>query len=145
MLRAEYDINERTIRTDEHNILNRDCHVRITLQELIGSEGPHSTFHQYCLYASYVQGANFDKYNYSRGKPYEDGTAICFCCMKLIHVNINLGSKANQFDLMKDHYDYECLRPQTEREPSNAQLAWNSLPNDGTPDDKKLLGLMRHK
>ncbi|CAJ0868181.1 18778_t:CDS:2 [Entrophospora sp. SA101] len=32
-----------------------------------------------------------------------------------------------------------------EKEPSNAQLAWNSLPNDNTPDDKKFLGLTQHK
>ncbi|RHZ47954.1 hypothetical protein Glove_564g73 [Diversispora epigaea] len=88
--------------------------------------------------------------------------------MKLMHVNVNLGPKASQFDLMKDHYDYECSRPQIdygysrprtefgcarviqrlwrnfrEREPSDARLAWNSLSNDNTPDDKKFLGLTR--
>ncbi|CAG8633659.1 14182_t:CDS:2 [Cetraspora pellucida] len=69
MLRAEHDINERIARTSRHNVLNRvinakrpydfismifegempiqwGCHVRITLQELIGSEGSRSTFYQ---------------------------------------------------------------------------------------------------
>jgi hypothetical protein len=129
----------------------------MALQELCSWRGTRSTYHEYCLHASHVQGANFDKYNYSRGKPYEDGTAICFSCMKLMYVNVNLGPKASQFDLMKDHYDYECSNHRTdfgrarliqrlwkifrEREPSNARLSWNSLPNDNTPDDKNFLGL----
>ncbi|CAG8762431.1 9156_t:CDS:1, partial [Dentiscutata heterogama] len=94
-------------KTGEHNVLNRvidaerpynfismifegemsiqwGCHVRITLQELIGSGDPRSIFHQYCLHASHVQDANFDKYNYSRDKPYEDSIAICFYYMKLM-------------------------------------------------------------
>ncbi|RHZ88055.1 hypothetical protein Glove_26g317 [Diversispora epigaea] len=32
-----------------------------------------------------------------------------------------------------------------EKEPSNARLAWNSLPNDGTSDDEKFLTLIPHK
>jgi hypothetical protein len=171
MTRAEYNINRRLERTGGHNVLNRvidaerpydsismifegktptqwACRVRIALQDLIGSGGTRSTYHELCLHASYIQGANFDKYNYSRGKPYENGTAICFRCMKLMHINVNLGPKASQFDLMKDHYDYECSRPQSvydssrprtefgcarviqrlwrnfrEREPSDARLA----------------------
>ncbi|CAG8475152.1 6842_t:CDS:2 [Cetraspora pellucida] len=66
------------------------CHVRITLQELIGSGG----------------------------------------------------LKTSQFDLMKDHYDYKCLRPQTGYGYSRPQT---DLPNDGTPDNKKLLSLTKHK
>ncbi|CAG8808100.1 20692_t:CDS:2 [Gigaspora margarita] len=117
MFRPEHNINKRIARTGGHNILDRvidaknpydSCRVRITLQELLEPGGSRSTYHQYCLHASHAQGTNFDKYNYSRGKPYEDGTAICFSCMKLMHVNVNLDSKASQFDLMKDHYDHEC-------------------------------------
>ncbi|RHZ65135.1 hypothetical protein Glove_319g195 [Diversispora epigaea] len=120
--------------------------------------------------SSYIQGANFDKYNYNRGRLYENGTAICFRCMKLMYVNVNLGPDVDPFDLMKDHYDYECSRPQSiygylrsrtefgcarviqklwrnfrKREPSDAQLAWNSLLNDNTLDDKKFLGLTQCK
>ncbi|CAJ0841157.1 5050_t:CDS:1, partial [Entrophospora sp. SA101] len=90
------------------------CRVRIALQELCSWGGPRSTFHQYCLHATYTQGANFDKHNYSRGRLYEDGTAICFRCMKLMHVNVNLGPNVDPFDLMKEHYDHECSRPHTD-------------------------------
>ncbi|RHZ84512.1 hypothetical protein Glove_80g7 [Diversispora epigaea] len=193
MSRAHHNINRRLEITGGHNVLNRvieaerpydsismifegetpiqwACRVRIALRDLIGPGGPRSTYHELCLHASHVQGANFDKYNYSRGKPYEDGTAICFRCMKLMHINVNLGPKASQFDLMKDHYDYECSRPQSvydssrprtefgcarviqrlwrnfrEREPSDARHAWNSLSNDNTPDDKKFLGITPRK
>ncbi|CAG8837525.1 12237_t:CDS:1, partial [Gigaspora margarita] len=89
MSKPEHNINERIARTRGHNILDRvidtenpydcisiiledetpiqwACHVRITLQELLGPGGPRSTYHQYCLHASHAQGTNFDKYNYSR-------------------------------------------------------------------------------
>ncbi|CAG8505800.1 12446_t:CDS:2 [Cetraspora pellucida] len=150
MSRAEYDINERIARTDRHNVLNR----------VIDAERP------YDFISMIFEG----EMPIHRNKPYKDSTAICFHCMKLMHVNVNLGSKASQFDLIKDHYNYECSRPQTgyrcsrprtefrcarviqrlwknfrERKLSNAQLAWNSLPNNGNLDDEKLLGLMRHK
>jgi len=62
---------------------------------------------------------------------------------------------------MISHWDNECDKPKTdfgkariiqrawrrfqEKEPSNARLAWNSLPNDNTPDDKKFLGLIPQK
>ncbi|CAG8653367.1 4532_t:CDS:1, partial [Paraglomus occultum] len=95
MSRAEHDINKRIARTGGHNVLNRiidaerpydsismifddetpiqwACHVRMSLQELLGPGAPRSTYHQYCLHASYTQGANFDKYKYSRSRPYED-------------------------------------------------------------------------
>ncbi|RIB20007.1 hypothetical protein C2G38_2180313 [Gigaspora rosea] len=45
------------------------------------------------------------------------------------------------FDMKRRYVD--CLVPK--KEPSNAQLAWNSLPNDNTPDDKKFLDLTRCK
>ncbi|RHZ71210.1 hypothetical protein Glove_261g91 [Diversispora epigaea] len=61
-------------------------------------------------------------------------------------------------DLMQEHWDHEYDKPKTdfgkariiqrtfrrfkERVPSNTRLAWNSLPNDGTPDDEKILGLI---
>ncbi|RHZ72256.1 hypothetical protein Glove_243g12 [Diversispora epigaea] len=157
MSRTHHNINKRFAITGKHNVLNRiidaerpydsismifegetpiqwTCHVRIAFQDLI------------------------------------DGTAICFHCIKLMHINVNLGLKASQFDLMKDHYDYECSRSQSvydssrsrtkfgcarvvqrlwrnfrEREPSDAQLAWNSLSNDNIPDNKKFLGLTRCK
>ncbi|RHZ75665.1 hypothetical protein Glove_212g179 [Diversispora epigaea] len=32
-----------------------------------------------------------------------------------------------------------------EKEPSNVRLAWDSLPNDNTPDDKKFLGSTSRK
>ncbi|CAG8813586.1 12071_t:CDS:2 [Gigaspora margarita] len=113
MSRPEHNINEKIARTRGHNIFDRvidtensyncisiiledktpiqwACRIRITLQELLGPGGPHSTYHQYCLHASHAQDTNFDKYNYSRG------------------------SKASQFDLMKDHYDHECSNSQTD-------------------------------
>ncbi|RHZ54905.1 hypothetical protein Glove_421g107 [Diversispora epigaea] len=193
MSRAHHNINRRLEITGEHNVLNRvidterpydsismifegespiqwACRVRIALQYLISPGGTKSLYYDLCLHASYIQGANFDKYNYSRGRPYEDGTAICFRCIKFMHINVNLGPNASQFDLMKDHYNYECSRSQfvydssrprtefgyarviqrlwrnfRERQPSDAQLAWNSLSNDNTPDDKKFLGLTRRK
>ncbi|CAJ0748575.1 3462_t:CDS:2, partial [Entrophospora sp. SA101] len=86
MSRAEYNINRRLERTGGHNRLNRV----IDAERPYDSIRPRSTFHQYCLHATYTQGANFDKHNYSRGRLYEDGTAICFRCMKLMHVNVNL-------------------------------------------------------
>ena len=55
----------------------------------------------------------------------------------------------------------DCFRPKTdfgyariiqkfwrsfkEKEPSNARLAWLSLPNDNIPEDKKFLGLTSHE
>jgi len=159
MSRAEYNINRRLERTGGHNRLNRvidaerpydsismifdgetpiqwACRVRIALQELCSWGGPRSTFHQYCLHATYTQGANFDKHNYSRGP------------------------NVDPFDLMKEHYDHECSRPHTdfgharliqrvwrrfqEKEPSNARLAWNSLPNDNTPDVPLLIDNMKN-
>ncbi|CAG8641072.1 14279_t:CDS:2, partial [Cetraspora pellucida] len=89
MSRAEHDINERIARTGGHNVLNKVIDAKRPYN-FISPGGSRSTFHQYCLHASHVQGANFDKYNYSRGKSYEDGTAICFRYMKLMHVNVNL-------------------------------------------------------
>ncbi|CAG8705699.1 11657_t:CDS:2, partial [Gigaspora margarita] len=117
MSRPEHNINERIAKTGGHNILDRvidaekpyDC-ISIILE----GETPIQWAIRYCLHASHVQGMNFDRYNYKRGKPYEGGTAICFSCMKLMHVNVNLGPNTNPFDLMKDHYDHECSKPRTE-------------------------------
>jgi len=62
---------------------------------------------------------------------------------------------------MQEHWDYGCDKARTrdgsariiqqayrrfqERVPSNARLAWNSLANDGTPNDEKFLTLIPHK
>ncbi|CAJ0831512.1 9978_t:CDS:2 [Entrophospora sp. SA101] len=144
MSRAEYNINRRLERTGGHNRLNRvidaerpydsismifdgetpiqwACRVRIALQELCSWGGPRSTFHQYCLHATYTQGANFDKHNYSRGRLYEDGTAICFRCMKLMHVNVNLDQI--KIRLNKEYAEYI---KKYNRYPGNAEfeISW---------------------
>src|SRR2546430_1468220 len=99
MSRPHHNINRRLETTGGHNALDRvvdaenpydcisiifedeipvqwACRIRMSLQELLGPGGPCSVYHQYCLHASYTQGANFDKYNYSRGRPYEDGLPL---------------------------------------------------------------------
>ncbi|CAG8565221.1 19304_t:CDS:2 [Cetraspora pellucida] len=127
MLRAEHNINERIARTDEHNILNK----------VIDAERSYD-------FISIIFKEETPIY---KGKPYEDSTAICFHYIKLIHVNVNLGLKASQFDLMKDLYDYECLRLQTSYRCSRLRTEFEcaKLPNDSIPDDEKLLGLIKHK
>ncbi|CAG8521940.1 3792_t:CDS:2 [Ambispora gerdemannii] len=98
--------------------------------------------------------ANFDKYNYCRGKLYEDGTAICFGCMQLMRVNVNLGPEVFLSDLIENHWKTECskthdgyarkiqpaFREFRKRELSNARLAWNSCKNDSIPTEDKFLG-----
>ena len=62
---------------------------------------------------------------------------------------------------MQKHWDQECNKPKSqdgyariiqnawrrfrERVPSNAKLAWNSLSNNGTSEDKKFLGIIPRK
>jgi hypothetical protein len=99
--------------------------------------------------------------------------AICFGCWKLIKIDDVNPKKSFHFtrkryfdrlvpsDLMINHWDNECDKLKTnfgkariiqnawrqfqEKELSNARLAWNSLQNDSTPDNKKFLGLTQHK
>ncbi|RIB11846.1 hypothetical protein C2G38_2102531 [Gigaspora rosea] len=85
--------------------------------------------------------------------------AICLNCWKLIQVNDEKPKKVyasaiyryierlEPADLMKQHWDYSCSKAKTrdERDPSNARLAWLSLPNNNIPEDKKFLGLTSHE
>ncbi|RIB20511.1 hypothetical protein C2G38_2080591 [Gigaspora rosea] len=99
--------------------------------------------------------------------------AICLYCWKLIQVNDEKPKKVyasaiyryierlEPADLMKQHWDYSCSKAKTrdglariiqnawrrfkERDPSNARLAWLSLPNDNILEDKKFLGLTSHE
>ena len=99
--------------------------------------------------------------------------AICFDCWQLIQVNdvkpkrvyasalYRYNERVEPKDLMQEHWNYSCSKAKTrdgsariiqlayrrfrEKEPSNARLAWNSLPNDGTSDDEKFLTLIPHK
>ncbi|RIB28846.1 hypothetical protein C2G38_2156800 [Gigaspora rosea] len=66
--------------------------------------------------------------------------AICFGCWKLIKIDDVQPKKS--FHFTRRRY-VDRLVPK--KEPSNARLAWNSLPNNNTPDDKKFLGLTRCK
>ncbi|CAG8637840.1 30061_t:CDS:2, partial [Gigaspora margarita] len=90
---AEYDINKRVAKTGRHNILNKN----------INAKNPYD-----CI--SIILKDEIPIY---RDRLYEDSTAICFGCIKLMHINVNLASKASQFDLMKDYYNYKRSNPQT--------------------------------
>ncbi|RHZ63523.1 hypothetical protein Glove_329g26 [Diversispora epigaea] len=145
--------------------------VRVPLQNLLNA-GKFSVYHRYALFGSFGQGKliNFD---YRRPRIHKSHMAICFGCWKLIKIDDVHPKKSFHFtrqryvdrlvpsDLMISHWDNECDKPKTdfgkariiqsawrrfrEKEPSNTRLAWNSLPNDNTPDDKKLLGLIPRK
>ena len=145
--------------------------VRVPLQELI-SEKKGSFYHRYCLFASFGKGKLVD-FEYYRPRIHKTHMAICFDCMKLIKIDDVKPRKSFDYlyrrfieivepkDLMQHHWDTECDKPKSrdghariiqrawrrfqEKEPSNARLAWNSLPNDNTPDDKKFLTLIPHK
>ncbi|RHZ55612.1 hypothetical protein Glove_413g19 [Diversispora epigaea] len=126
--------------------------VRVPLQELV-SEKKRSVYHVHCLYGGFGN-SKLVNHDYYRPRIHKANVAICLDCMKLIHVD-------NPEDLIQKHWDHECNKPKTdfgkariiqrtfrrfkERVPSNARLAWNSLPNDGTPDNKKFLTLIPHK
>ncbi|RHZ69850.1 hypothetical protein Glove_277g12 [Diversispora epigaea] len=99
--------------------------------------------------------------------------AICLSCWKLIKIDDVNPKKSFHFtrqryvdrlvssDLMISHWNTECNKPKTdfgharviqraykrfkERIPSNARLAWLSLPNDNIPDDEKFLTLIPYK
>jgi hypothetical protein len=92
--------------------------------------------------------------------------------MKLIHIDNVKPTKTFHYarrryveiikpeDLMQKHWDHECDKPKSryghariiqrawrrfqEKEPSNARLAWNSLPNDNTPDVPLLIDNMKN-
>ncbi|RHZ45688.1 hypothetical protein Glove_661g57 [Diversispora epigaea] len=137
--------------------------VRVPLQNLLNA-GKFSVYHRYALFESFGQGKliNFD---YRRPRIHKSHMAICFGCWKLIKIDDVHPKKS--FHFTRQRYvdrlvpNNECDKPKTdfgrarviqraykrfkERVPSNARLAWNSLPNDGTPDDEKLLGLTRRK
>ncbi|CAG8689627.1 7434_t:CDS:2 [Cetraspora pellucida] len=138
--------------------------VRVPLQELV-SEKKWSVYHVCCLYASFGKGKLVD-YDYYRPKIHKTRMAICLNCWQLIQVNDVKPKKIYAFaiyryietvepaDLMKQHWDYSygsariiqnAWRRFKERDPSNAWLAWLSLPNDNIPEDKKFLGLMSHE
>ncbi|CAJ0844173.1 6282_t:CDS:1 [Entrophospora sp. SA101] len=145
--------------------------VRVPLQELV-SERKGSFYHRYCLFGSYGKGRLVD-FDYYRPRIHRSHMAICLDCMKLTKIDDVKPRKSFDYgwqrfieiveskDLMQYHWDHECDKPKTEfghariiqrvwrrfqeKEPSNARLARNSLPNDNTPDDKKFLTLIPHK
>ncbi|RHZ75221.1 hypothetical protein Glove_216g31 [Diversispora epigaea] len=145
--------------------------VRVPLQELV-SEKKRSLYHVHCLYGGFGN-SKLVNHDYYRPRIHKANVAICLDCMKLIHVDnvkpkkiyasalYRYIEKIVPSDLMISHWDNECDKPKTdfgrarviqraykrfkERVPSNAHLTWNSLPNDGTPDDKKFLTLIPHK
>jgi len=145
--------------------------VRIPLQNLLNAR-KFSVYHRRCLFASFGKG-KFVNFNYYRPRIHKSHMAICFGCWKLIKIDDVQPKKLFHFtrkryieiikpdDLMQKHWDHECDKPKSrdgyariiqrafrrfqEKEPSNARLAWNSLPNDNTPDDGKFLGLTRRK
>ena len=141
--------------------------VRIPLQELV-SEKKRSVYHIHYLYGGFGN-SKLVNHDYYRPRIYETHMAICLDCWKLIQVNdvkpkkvyasaiYRYIEKIEPADLIKYHWDHECNNPKSqdgyariiqtayrrfkERVPSNARLAWLSLPNDNIPDDKKFLGL----
>ncbi|RHZ54744.1 hypothetical protein Glove_423g94 [Diversispora epigaea] len=145
--------------------------VRVSLQDLVNS-GKFSVYHRFALYGSFGQG-KFVNFDYRRPRIHKSHMAICFGCWKLVKIDDVNPKKSFHFtrqryvdrlvpsDLMISHWDTECSKPKTdfgrarviqqaykrfqERVPSNARLAWNSLPNDGTSDDEKFLTLIPHK
>jgi len=145
--------------------------VRVPLQELV-SEKKRSVYHVHCLYGGFGNSKLLN-HDYYRPRIHKTHMAICLDCWKLIQVNdvkpkkvyasaiYRYIEKIEPADLMKYHWDHECNNPKSqdgyariiqtayrrfkERVPSNARLAWNSLPNDNTPDDGKFLGLTRRK
>ncbi|CAG8601066.1 9895_t:CDS:2 [Cetraspora pellucida] len=131
--------------------------IRVSLQELV-SEKKRSVYHIHCLYARF-ENSKLVNHDYYRPKIHKTHMAICLDCWQLIQVNDMKPKKVYAFalyryiekikpaDLRKYHWNHECNKPksQDEREPSNAQLAWLSLPNDNIPDDEKFLGLISHK
>ncbi|RIB04775.1 hypothetical protein C2G38_2221457 [Gigaspora rosea] len=145
--------------------------VRVSLQELV-SEKKRSVYHAHALFLAFGKG-KFVDHDYYRPRIHKTRMAICLNCWKLIQVNdvkpkkvyasaiYRYIEKIEPADLMKQHWDYSCSKAKTrdgsariiqrawrnfrERDPSTARLAWNSLPNDNTSDDRKFLGLTRCK
>ncbi|RIB15568.1 hypothetical protein C2G38_2039253 [Gigaspora rosea] len=165
-----YD-NLSIVRLDE-NLIQWAVQVKIDLQDLLLQQ-KFSVYHRFCLFAFYP-GGKLEDFNYYHPKPFKNGTAICFGCWKVICVNVNVKPKKKHHfsrgryvkilepkDLILEHWDRDCFRPKTdfgyariiqkfwrsfkEKKPSNARLAWNSLANNNTSDDKKFLGLTQHK
>ena len=145
--------------------------VRVPLQELV-SEGKRSVYHVHALFLGFGKG-KFVDHDYYRPRIHKANVAICLDCMKLIRIDNVKPTKKFHYarsryveiikpeDLMQKHWDQECNKPKSqdgyariiqnawrrfrERVPSNAKLAWNSLPNDGTSEDKKFLGIIPRK
>ncbi|CAG8723868.1 7873_t:CDS:2 [Cetraspora pellucida] len=109
------------------------------------SERKKSVYHIHALFLAFSKG-KFVDHNYYRPRIYKTRRYVEILEPK---------------DLMQEHWDHDCNKPKTrdssariiqnvwrrfqEREPSNARLAWNSLANDNTLNNKKFLGLTRHK
>nr|CAG8541308.1 12381_t:CDS:2 [Entrophospora candida] len=143
----KYD-NLSIVKRDE-KLIQWAVRVRIDLQDLL-SENKLGMYHRYCLFASYPGGRLVFRADVDI-KPKKT----------FDHAYKRFAEMVEPKDLMQDHWDNYCSRPKTdfgrariiqrawrrfqEKEPSNARLAWNSLPNDNTPDDKKFLGLTQHK
>ncbi|RHZ79484.1 hypothetical protein Glove_144g56 [Diversispora epigaea] len=115
--------------------------VRIPLQNLLNA-GKFSVYHRYCLFMSFGQG-KFVNFDYRRLRIHKSHMAICFDCWKLVKIDDVTPKKS--FHFTRERIIQRAYRRFQERVPSNARLAWLSLPNDNTTDDEKFLGLTPHK
>ncbi|RHZ83490.1 hypothetical protein Glove_92g20 [Diversispora epigaea] len=165
--RPEYDMKYAESYIYKYCDINdyRRFFVRVSLQELV-SKKKRSLYHVHCLYGGF-ENSKLVNHDYYRPRIHKANVVICLDCMKLIHVN-NVKPKKIQYiekivpsDLIISHWDNKCDKPKTdfgharviqqaykrfkERVPSNIRLAWNSLPNDEIPDDKKFLTLISYK
>ncbi|RIB08536.1 hypothetical protein C2G38_2211451 [Gigaspora rosea] len=93
----------------------------------------------HCLYGGFGN-SKLINHDYYRPRVHKTRMAICLNCWKLIQVNDEKPKKLKTGDGSAIIIQ-NAWRRFKERDLSNARLAWLSLPNDNTLDDKKFLGL----